>query len=144
GNHQSVFVLENTNGTTFDLLNLATLSDTDVSKFDPNNSGYALDYFENNTSQSVLILDDQTTSGTARFVLSGLGGTKILTPNGDLTQADLNDLFKREQTKTAREEKNLVFFGEIYHHTGTTRNRRQKDHHTQMVFRYDFGYSDSV
>ncbi|UOG62592.1 SpvB/TcaC N-terminal domain-containing protein [Leptospira noguchii] len=110
GTTNQFFVLKNTNGTTFDLLNLATLSDTDVSKFDPNNSGYALDYFENNTSQSVLILDDQTTSGTARFVLSGLGGTKILTPNGDLTPTDLNDLFQAGTNENRQRRKEFSFF----------------------------------
>ncbi|WP_036024943.1 SpvB/TcaC N-terminal domain-containing protein, partial [Leptospira noguchii] len=110
GTTNQFFVLKNTNGTTFDLLNLATLSDTDVSKFDPNNSGYALDYFETNTSQSVLILDDQTTSGTARFVLSGLGGTKFLTPTGDLTPTDLNDLFQAGTNENRQRRKEFSFF----------------------------------
>ncbi|EMY13574.1 RHS repeat-associated core domain protein [Leptospira weilii str. Ecochallenge] len=103
--------MKNTNGTTFDVSNLATFTDTDVSKFDPLNSGYAVDHFENNTSQSVLILDDQTTNGTARFVLSGLGGTKVLTPSGDLTATDLNDLFQAGTTNENRQRrKEFSFF----------------------------------
>ncbi|EMJ92957.1 hypothetical protein LEP1GSC194_1924, partial [Leptospira alstonii serovar Sichuan str. 79601] len=94
GNTNQFFGLKNTNGTAFDVLNLATFTDTDVSKFDPTNSGYAIDHFENNTSQSVLILDEQTSNGNARFILAGLGGTKILIPAGDLTATDLNDLFQ--------------------------------------------------
>lgn len=110
GTTNQFFVIKNTNGTTFDVLNLASLSDTDVTKFDPNNSGYVVDHFENNTSQSVLILDDQTTSGNARFILSGLGGTKILTPNGDLTATDLNDLFQAGTNENRQRRKEFSFF----------------------------------
>ncbi|WP_235592866.1 SpvB/TcaC N-terminal domain-containing protein [Leptospira interrogans] len=105
GNTNQFFGFKNTNGTGFDTSNLATFTDTDVTKFDPQNSGYAVDYFENNTSQSVLILDDQTTNGNARFVLSGLGGTKILTPSGDLTATDLNDLFQAGTTSENRQRR---------------------------------------
>ncbi|UZN08982.1 hypothetical protein M5D10_03960 [Leptospira santarosai] len=110
GTTNQFFVIKNTNGTAFDLLNLATFTDTDVSKFDPNNSGYAVDYFENNNSQSVLILDDQTSSGNARFVLSGLGGTKVLTPAGDLSSADLNDLFQAGTNENRQRRKEFSFF----------------------------------
>ncbi|MFQ3858036.1 SpvB/TcaC N-terminal domain-containing protein, partial [Leptospira kirschneri] len=110
GTTNQFFVIKNTNGTTFDVLNLASLSDTDVTKFDPNNSGYVVDHFENNTSQSVLILDDQTSSGTARFILSGLGGTKILTPTGDLTATDLNDLFQAGTNENRQRRKEFSFF----------------------------------
>ncbi|WP_282993069.1 SpvB/TcaC N-terminal domain-containing protein [Leptospira santarosai] len=110
GTTNQFFVIKNTNGTTFDLLNLATFTDTDVSKFDPLNSGYAVDHFENNNSQSVLILDDQTSSGNARFVLSGLGGTKVLTPSGDLSSADLNDLFQAGTNENRQRRKEFSFF----------------------------------
>ncbi|EMO81098.1 insecticide toxin TcdB middle/N-terminal domain protein [Leptospira kirschneri str. 200801774] len=110
GTTNQFFVIKNTNGTTFDVLNLASLSDTDVTKFDPNNSGYVVDHFENNTSQSVLILDDQTSSGNARFILSGLGGTKILTPTGDLTATDLNDLFQAGTNENRQRRKEFSFF----------------------------------
>ncbi|AXR62415.1 hypothetical protein DQM68_09055 [Leptospira mayottensis] len=110
GNTNQFFVLKHTNGNAFDISNLASFSDTDVSKFDPNNSGTVIDYFENNTSQSVLILDDQTVSGTARFVLSGLGGTKFLTPNGDLTTTDLNDLFQAGTNENRQRRKEFSFF----------------------------------
>ncbi|AJR14780.1 cytoplasmic membrane protein [Leptospira interrogans serovar Linhai str. 56609] len=110
GTTNQFFSFKNTNGTTFDILNLATFTDTDVSKFDPNNSGYAVDHFENNTSQSVLILDDQTSSGNARFVLSGLGGTKFLTPSGDLTPTDLNDFFQAGTNENRQRRKEFSFF----------------------------------
>ncbi|WP_254844210.1 SpvB/TcaC N-terminal domain-containing protein [Leptospira santarosai] len=110
GTTNQLFVIKNTNGTTFDLLNLSTLSDTDVSKFDPLNSGYAIDHFENNNSQSVLILDDQASSGNARFVLSGLGGTKVLTIAGDLTPTDLNDLFQAGTNENRQRRKEFSFF----------------------------------
>ncbi|AZQ04234.1 SpvB/TcaC N-terminal domain-containing protein [Leptospira mayottensis] len=110
GTTNQFFVLKHTNGNAFDISNLASFSDTDVSKFDPNNSGTVIDYFENNTSQSVLILDDQTASGTARFVLSGLGGTKFLTPNGDLTTTDLNDLFQAGTNENRQRRKEFSFF----------------------------------
>ncbi|WP_083865753.1 SpvB/TcaC N-terminal domain-containing protein, partial [Leptospira sp. Fiocruz LV4135] len=110
GTTNQFFVIKNTNGTAFDLLNLATFTDTDVSKFDPLNSGYAVDHFENNNSQSVLILDDQTSSGNARFVLSGLGGTKVLTPSGDLSSADLNDLFQAGTNENRQRRKEFSFF----------------------------------
>ncbi|WP_082270510.1 SpvB/TcaC N-terminal domain-containing protein [Leptospira interrogans] len=111
GNTNQFFGFKNTNGTGFDTSNLATFTDTDVTKFDPQNSGYAVDYFENNTSQSVLILDDQTSAGNARFVLSGLGGTKVLTPNGDLTATDLNDFFQAGTTNENRQRrKEFSFF----------------------------------
>ncbi|EMO21338.1 virulence plasmid 65kDa B protein [Leptospira santarosai str. HAI134] len=110
GTTNQFFVIKNTNGTAFDLLNLATFTDTDVSKFDPLNSGYAVDHFENNNSQSALILDDQTSSGNARFVLSGLGGTKVLTPSGDLSSADLNDLFQAGTNENRQRRKEFSFF----------------------------------
>ncbi|EMY25740.1 hypothetical protein LEP1GSC115_0919, partial [Leptospira interrogans serovar Australis str. 200703203] len=66
--------------------------------------------FENNTSQSVLILDDQTSSGNARFVLSGLGGTKFLTPSGDLTPTDLNDFFQAGTNENRQRRKEFSFF----------------------------------
>ncbi|AVV80773.1 Virulence plasmid 65kDa B protein [Leptospira santarosai] len=110
GTTNQFFVIKNTNGTAFDVLNLSTLSDTDVSKFDPLNSGYAIDHFENNNSQSALILDDQTSSGNARFVLSGLGGTKVLTPSGDLSSADLNDLFQAGTNENRQRRKEFSFF----------------------------------
>ncbi|WP_061218192.1 SpvB/TcaC N-terminal domain-containing protein [Leptospira weilii] len=110
GNTNQFFGFKNTNGTAFDTLNLATFTDTDVTKFDPQNSGTVVDHFENNTSQSVLILDDQTASGTARFVLSGLGGTKILTPSGDLTATDLNDFFQAGTNENRQRRKEFSFF----------------------------------
>ncbi|WP_081385975.1 SpvB/TcaC N-terminal domain-containing protein [Leptospira santarosai] len=110
GTTNQFFVIKNTNGTTFDVLNLATFTDTDVSKFDPLNSGYAIDHFENNNSQSALILDDQTSSGNARFVLSGLGGTKVLTIAGDLTPTDLNDLFQAGTNENRQRRKEFSFF----------------------------------
>ncbi|ASV12350.1 hypothetical protein B2G51_12380 [Leptospira santarosai] len=110
GTTNQFFVIKNTNGTAFDLLNLATFTDTDVPKFDPLNSGYAVGHFENNNSQSVLILDDQTSSGNARFVLSGLGGTKVLTPSGDLSSADLNDLFQAGTNENRQRRKEFSFF----------------------------------
>ncbi|MFA4793237.1 SpvB/TcaC N-terminal domain-containing protein [Leptospira kirschneri] len=110
GNTNQFFVLKHTNGNAFDTLNLASFTDTDVTKFDPLNSGTVVDHFENNTSQSVLILDDQTTNGTARFVLSGLGGTKILTPSGDLTATDLNDLFQAGTSENRQRRKEFSFF----------------------------------
>ncbi|WP_232422267.1 SpvB/TcaC N-terminal domain-containing protein [Leptospira interrogans] len=110
GNTNQIFVLKHTNGTAFDVSNLATFTDTDVTKFDPLNSGTVVDHFENNTSQSVLILDDQTTNGNARFVLSGLGGTKILTPSGDLTATDLNDLFQAGTNENRQRRKEFSLF----------------------------------
>ncbi|WP_275477402.1 toxin TcdB middle/N-terminal domain-containing protein, partial [Leptospira interrogans] len=110
GNTNQFFVLKHTNGTTFDVLNLATFTDTDVTKFDPLNSGTVVDHFENNTSQSVLILDDQTSAGNARFVLSGLGGTKVLTPSGDLTATDLNDLFQAGTNENRQRRKEFSLF----------------------------------
>lgn len=44
GNTNQFFVLKHTNGNAFDISNLASFSDTDVSKFDPNNSGTVIDY----------------------------------------------------------------------------------------------------
>ncbi|WP_244265096.1 SpvB/TcaC N-terminal domain-containing protein [Leptospira alexanderi] len=105
GNTNQFFVIKHTNGTTFDVLNVATFTDTDVTKFDPFHSGIVVDHFENNNSQSVLILDDQTASGNARFVLSGLGGTKVLTPSGDLTATDLNDFFQAGTTSENRQRR---------------------------------------
>ncbi|EMP83044.1 insecticide toxin TcdB middle/N-terminal domain protein, partial [Leptospira santarosai str. CBC1531] len=110
GNTNQFFVIKNTNGTTFDISNLATFTDTDVTKFDPLNSGYVVDHFENNTSQSALILDDQTSSGTARFVLTGLGGTKVLTIAGDLTATDLNDLFQAGTSENRQRRKEFSLF----------------------------------
>ncbi|EMY76557.1 virulence plasmid 65kDa B protein [Leptospira weilii serovar Ranarum str. ICFT] len=110
GNTNQLFAIKNTTGTTFDISNVATFTDTDVSKFDPSNSGYVLDHFENNSSQSALILDDQTTSGNARFVLSGLSGTKILTPAGDLTATDLNDLFQAGTSENRQRRKEFSLF----------------------------------
>ncbi|WP_407936729.1 SpvB/TcaC N-terminal domain-containing protein [Leptospira santarosai] len=110
GTTNQFFVIKNTNGTAFDVLNLSTLSDTDVSKFDPLNGGFVVDHFENNNSQSVLILDDQTSSGNARFVLSGLGGTKVLTPSGDLSSADLNDLFQAGTNENRQRRKEFSLF----------------------------------
>ncbi|EMJ93443.1 SpvB/TcaC N-terminal domain-containing protein [Leptospira alstonii] len=110
GNTNQFFVLKHTNGTAFDISNLATFTDTDVTKFDPLNSGTVVDHFENNTSQSVLILDDQTTNGNARFVLSGLGGTKVLTPSGDLTATDLNDLFQAGTNENRQRRKEFSLF----------------------------------
>ncbi|WP_032927083.1 SpvB/TcaC N-terminal domain-containing protein [Leptospira santarosai] len=110
GTTNQLFVMKNTNGTTFDVLNLASFTDTDVTKFDPLNSGYAIDHFENNTSQSVLVLDDQTSSGSARFVLTGLGGTKVLTTAGDLTATDLNDLFQAGTSENRQRRKEFSLF----------------------------------
>ncbi|UOG63005.1 hypothetical protein MAL04_11365 [Leptospira noguchii] len=110
GTTNQFFVMKNTGGTTFDVLNLATFTDTDVTKFDPLNSGYVVDHFENNTSQSALILDDQTSSGTARFVLSGLGGTKVLAIAGDLTATDLNDLFQAGTSENRARRKEFSLF----------------------------------
>ncbi|MCL8267601.1 hypothetical protein M9Y82_13335 [Leptospira weilii] len=110
GTTNQFFSLKNTNGTAFDVLNISTFTDTDVSKFDPFNSGYVADHFENNTSQSVLVLDDQTASGNARFVLSGLSGTKVLTPSGDLTATDLNDLFQAGTNENRQRRKEFSFF----------------------------------
>ncbi|WP_408605339.1 SpvB/TcaC N-terminal domain-containing protein, partial [Leptospira alstonii] len=110
GNTNQFFVIKNTNGTAFEPSNLASPSDTDVSKFDSTNSGYAIDHFENNTSQSVLILDEQTSNGNARFILAGLGGTKILIPAGDLTATDLNDLFQAGTNENRQRRKEFSFF----------------------------------
>ncbi|MBF3377050.1 hypothetical protein ISU90_08675 [Leptospira borgpetersenii serovar Balcanica] len=111
GTTNQFFVMKHTNGTAFDVLNVATFTDTDVTQFDPNQSGVVVDHFENNTSQSVLILDDRATSGFARFVLASLGGTKILTPSGDLTATDLNDLFQAGTTNENRQRrKEFSFF----------------------------------
>ncbi|WP_029778701.1 SpvB/TcaC N-terminal domain-containing protein [Leptospira kirschneri] len=110
GNTNQFFVLKHTNGTTFDVSNLATFTDTDVTKFDPLNSGTVVDHFENNNSQSVLILDDQTTNGNARFVLTGLGGTKVLIPSGDLTATDLNDLFQAGTSENRQRRKEFSLF----------------------------------
>ncbi|ONF83288.1 SpvB/TcaC N-terminal domain-containing protein [Leptospira santarosai] len=110
GTTNQLFVMKNTGGTTFDISNLATFTDTDVAKFDPLNSGFVVDHFENNISQSALILDDQTSSGTARFVLSGLGGTKVLTISGDLTATDLNDLFQAGTSENRQRRKEFSFF----------------------------------
>ncbi|EQA80440.1 virulence plasmid 65kDa B protein [Leptospira alstonii serovar Pingchang str. 80-412] len=110
GNTNQFFVIKNTNGTAFEPSNLASPSDTDVSKFDSTNSGYAIDHFENNTSQSVLILDEQTSNGNARFILAGLGGTKILIPAGDLTATDLNDLFQAGTSENRQRRKEFSLF----------------------------------
>ncbi|WP_427854352.1 SpvB/TcaC N-terminal domain-containing protein [Leptospira tipperaryensis] len=110
GNANHLFVLKNTSGTAFDVSNLASFSDTDVTKFDPLNSGYVVDHFETNSSQSALILDDQTSSGSARFVLTGLGGTKILTPSGDLSSTDLNDLFQAGTSENRQRRKEFSLF----------------------------------
>ncbi|WP_406600534.1 SpvB/TcaC N-terminal domain-containing protein [Leptospira sanjuanensis] len=110
GNINQFFVLKNTSGTTFDLSNLATFSDTDVTNFDPKNSGYVVDHFETNSSQSALILDDQTSSGNARFILSGLGGVKVLTPSGDLNVTDLNDLFQAGTGENRQRRKEFSLF----------------------------------
>ncbi|WP_235594082.1 SpvB/TcaC N-terminal domain-containing protein [Leptospira interrogans] len=110
GTTNQFFGLKNTNGTAFDVSNVATFTDTDVTKFDPFNSGTVVNHFENNTSQSVLVLDDQTSTGNAKFVLSGLGGTKVLTPSGDLSATDLNDLFQAGTNENRQRRKEFSFF----------------------------------
>ncbi|WP_243398024.1 SpvB/TcaC N-terminal domain-containing protein [Leptospira kmetyi] len=110
GNTNQLFVIKNTSGTAFDISYLATFTDTDVANFDPQNSGYVIDHFETNSSQSALILDDQTSSGNARFILSGLGGTKVLTPSGDLSSTSLNDLFQAGTGENRQRRKEFSLF----------------------------------
>ncbi|TGK68080.1 hypothetical protein EHQ13_01490 [Leptospira gomenensis] len=110
GSANLFFVLKHSSGNSFTTSNFVSFNDADVTRFDPQNSGYVVDHFENNSSQSVLILDDQSASGNARFLLSGSGGNRFLSPSGDLSSSDLNDLFQAGTSENRNNRKSFSFF----------------------------------
>ncbi|PJZ70254.1 hypothetical protein CH373_12445 [Leptospira perolatii] len=81
-------------GNSFELKDLASFTDTEVTLFHSKESGYVFDNFESTSFKSALILDDKSSTGSARFLLSGLSGNRVLTITGDLTPSNLYKIFQ--------------------------------------------------
>lgn len=110
-NTNQFFVVRNATGTSFETVNLGSFTDTDVGSFYMQESVYLIDNFENTNSKSVLVLDDQPNSGTnGRFIIAGLGGTRALTPTGDLNGAYFFNLLKSGSEPNRLKRKDFSFF----------------------------------
>ncbi|PKA19088.1 hypothetical protein CH377_14790 [Leptospira haakeii] len=84
GSMNQFFVVRNSSGTAFETANLAGFTDAQVGNFNISESAYVVDNFESASYKSVLILDDQATAGTGRFILTSQNGVKALAPAGDV------------------------------------------------------------
>ncbi|PKA18438.1 hypothetical protein CH377_17600 [Leptospira haakeii] len=89
GSMNQFFVVRNSSGTAFETANLAGFTDTQVGNFNISESAYVVDNFESASYKSVLILDDQATAGTGRFILTSQNGVRALAPAGDVVASYL-------------------------------------------------------
>ncbi|TGK04889.1 hypothetical protein EHO59_08520 [Leptospira semungkisensis] len=94
GSTNKFFVVTQASGTSFQSKDLAGITDSQIGNFDIGSSAYLVDNFDSTSTKSVLTLDDQSTTGTGRFLITGPSGTRYLDPAGDVLSSYLYNLFQ--------------------------------------------------
>ncbi|TGL62923.1 SpvB/TcaC N-terminal domain-containing protein [Leptospira sarikeiensis] len=124
GIQNSFFALRSASASTFEKTNFASFSDSEVGNFYYDDTTFIIDNFANASSKSVLVIDDQPTAGSGKFVLSSLSGNKVLIPAGALTQTNITNMFRLGTTGQNRLKRRdySIFSGNIL---GTTDNTSQ-------------------
>ncbi|WP_108927023.1 SpvB/TcaC N-terminal domain-containing protein [Leptospira johnsonii] len=96
GTGNTFSALRNASSASFEKVNFASFTDSEVGNFYYDDTTYIIDNFSSASVKSVLIFDDQPIAGagTGKFLLSGPTGNRNLIPMGALTQTNLTNFFR--------------------------------------------------
>jgi RHS repeat-associated protein len=108
-NEQRFFVVHQDAGTAMRTDTFASFYDSDVASFSLSESAYIIDNFESGSYKSVLVLDDLSTTGSARFLIARPGSRSTLSISGDLSASSLYQIFKNGSYANRLRRKDFSF-----------------------------------
>ncbi|MCR1795601.1 hypothetical protein K0V43_18710, partial [Leptospira sp. id769339] len=110
GNINQFFVLKHSSGNSFTSSNLGSFTDSNIESFSLNDGVYLVDNFDSTATKSVLVLDDQSATGSGKFYISGPAGSRNLNVTGDVLPSYLYELFQYGDPNNRLGRRNFSFF----------------------------------